>query len=501
TLQAKPNLGLALSGGGYRAATLSLGWVRGLHMLGVLPHLRYVSSNSGGSWFNGAMSYGGFPLGPFLGPYSPPANLSRDALGSPSLLPPGSFGDTLAKEDIVAKAVKGVIKDLFKPGHNSFSGWTAAIAAAFYDPYGLGLQNSSLTCEGTRGNVSARLAAAYPGMPLYAAMSSPDRPFPIILGSIMRVLTDQVFYPFEVTPLYLGDPARNTTTFPALGPGFVEPLGFNSAPPDTRPVGGQAVGLQGTVNVTPSMLVPLSTFVGISSSFISQGVRPEHSAMYALTGTERLLYWNQLDYSGARVPFADGAGADNSGITPLLRRRVTHIVSCASSVNPANISAAEWAIAQHDVASLFGAVPLNITNTKKYRKHGINGVQPGVYNAAHQVFPQERYAELYNALYSSLSAGRPAVHRASYPVLDNAAQAITGGWQVEMLWLFNMQISDWEEQLPVDTRTFLNESRYKKKSDMRHYPYISTFTANYTPELVTLLSQQASWSVLQAAPE
>ncbi|GFR41216.1 hypothetical protein Agub_g1889, partial [Astrephomene gubernaculifera] len=101
-----------------------------------------------------------------------------------------------------------------------------------------------------------------------------DRPFPIILGSIMRVLTDQVFYPFEVTPLYLGDPARNTSASPALGAGFVEPLGFNSAPPDTRPVGGQAVGLQGAVNVTPSMLVPLSTFVGISSSFVAQGVRP-----------------------------------------------------------------------------------------------------------------------------------------------------------------------------------------------------------------------------------
>ncbi len=32
-LQAKPNLGIALSGGGYRAATLSLGWVRALYLV------------------------------------------------------------------------------------------------------------------------------------------------------------------------------------------------------------------------------------------------------------------------------------------------------------------------------------------------------------------------------------------------------------------------------------------------------------------------------------
>ena len=134
--------------------------------------------------------------------------------------------------------------------------------------------------------------------------------------------------------------------------------------------------------------------------------------------------------------------------------------------------------------------------------------------------------------------------------------------QVEVLWLVNMQSRQWESQLPNDTQAFLNSSRDDKDrwgaaeeaacsylsgivscranrcgasphldkhtpvhtqtstshpaslrptlplpiaptppSDLRHYPYISTFTANYSPELVTLLSQQASWSLLQAAAE
>ncbi len=38
-------------------------------------------------------------------------------------------------------------------------------------------------------------------------------------------------------------------------------------------------------------------------------------------------------------------------------------------------------------------------------------------------------------------------------------------------------------------------------SDPHECPHIFTDTANYSPELVTLLSHQASWTVLQAAPE
>ncbi|PNH12072.1 hypothetical protein TSOC_000999, partial [Tetrabaena socialis] len=427
-LLARPNLGVALSGGGYRAATCALGWVRGLHLLGLLPHVRYMSSNSGGSWFNGALSYSGFPVGPFLGPYVPPANLTKDALRSS--LPPGSFGDTLADKTIVADAIKGVLKDLFVPGRGSFSGWTAAVAEAFLDPYGLGLQNGSVTALGTRGNVSSRVAAAYPGVPLYAAMAS----FPIILGSILRAETDQVFYPVEFTPLYAGDPALNTTVDPALGPGFVEPLGLNSPapkrPPPGAPPNATLVGLQGALNVTSSKLVPLGTYVGISSSFIAQGVRPERNAGYALTGAERLQYWNQYDYRGATLSFADGAGADNLAVTPLLRRRVSSILVFVAALNSADMSPADWAVAQYDVAGLFGAVPANATSYEGL-KNGITGVRPDVFNKALQVFPTEGYAQLYDALARQFAAGQPSTHRAAYTVLDNPAQAVHGGWTVE----------------------------------------------------------------------
>lgn len=43
-------LGLALSGGGYRSAIFCYGVMRGLHELGLLPKIDYVSAVSGGSW-------------------------------------------------------------------------------------------------------------------------------------------------------------------------------------------------------------------------------------------------------------------------------------------------------------------------------------------------------------------------------------------------------------------------------------------------------------------
>jgi hypothetical protein len=47
-----------------------------------------------------------------------------------------------------------------------------------------------------------------------------------------------------------------------------------------------------------------------------------------------------------------------------------------------------------------------------------------------QVFPTSGWAKLYTALNSSVAAGGPAYHLAEYTVMDNAFQAVHGGWQV-----------------------------------------------------------------------
>jgi hypothetical protein len=46
----KFNFGIAISGGGMRAATQALGWLRAFNELDALKKARYVSVNSGASW-------------------------------------------------------------------------------------------------------------------------------------------------------------------------------------------------------------------------------------------------------------------------------------------------------------------------------------------------------------------------------------------------------------------------------------------------------------------
>lgn len=50
------SIGLALSGGGFRATLFHLGAIRRLHELGILPNVTTISSVSGGSILNGFLA-------------------------------------------------------------------------------------------------------------------------------------------------------------------------------------------------------------------------------------------------------------------------------------------------------------------------------------------------------------------------------------------------------------------------------------------------------------
>lgn len=209
-----------------------------------------------------------------------------------------------------------------------------------------------------------------------------------MLGSILLVNTSQAFYPIEFTPLYIGTPPAYTNTTPALGDGFVEPIGFNSPPPANVSVPSNATNSPDNnntiipVTVKPLFVVPLKVMVGISSSFLTQGARPETDFRQDLTGTQILEYWNQINFTGGQLPFADGGGSDNSAMTLLLRRRVERIIVCFASNKPLDTNATAWGAYQWDVSGLFGAVPIN---DSQIRNGQINGVPVPLFNSVMQV--------------------------------------------------------------------------------------------------------------------
>lgn len=171
---AKPNFGIALSGGGYRATTLALGWVRALYAMGYLQQARYLSSNSGGSWFNGAFSFNNqTPVAEFLGPYMPPQNLTLDYLNRQG--PSGKYGQVISKASIVISGSIQAAAQALTRGSARISAWCSVIGSNFLEPFGLNQDGSSITAHGTNGNVSDRIKQDHPDLELYAAGSDAIR--------------------------------------------------------------------------------------------------------------------------------------------------------------------------------------------------------------------------------------------------------------------------------------------------------------------------------------
>lgn len=69
-IRSKPNVGIAISGGGFRAASLGLGYLRALYLLNITSSVKYISSNSGGTWLTGTFSFQNkVDLPTYFGPY------------------------------------------------------------------------------------------------------------------------------------------------------------------------------------------------------------------------------------------------------------------------------------------------------------------------------------------------------------------------------------------------------------------------------------------------
>jgi hypothetical protein len=130
-----------------------------------------------------------------------------------------------------------------------------------------------------------------------------------------------------------------------------------------------------------------------------------------------------------------------------------------------------------------------------------------------QVFPKEGYTQFYNAMVAKLKAGQPPSIKQTLKVLPNSFLGIAGGYTTNLLWLLNVKDTTWEAALPKDTKKMLENFRKDKglaaKKDkistlyasLKDFPYITTFAMDYSPELTQMMSQMASYTVMQSEKE
>jgi len=480
-----------------------------------LSKVQYLSSTSGGSWFNAAFSYKApvdkqqLPLDDFFERYIEPekmtlAELRQDYpkssrsfeaaiaahnaldtlmkrqreywLGAPSTLHEGFEGLKSWFKDSLLGIADDLARDQYKHLYKVpewVRPWTAAVAKAFLAPYHLNIfEGSTVSADHTKGDIANKRAGKAAEHVLLACTDK-FRPFPILTGTAFNPPGEDGYsmYPLEFSPLYFGTPSAFADSKPVFGGGYVEPWGLNATPGKLH-CGKD--GCIGTVDVSyvrgKDVLhtVPLAQAVSISSSFLAVAAHDKSELAQELASTEKLVNWGVLEKEMDTVPehdvmgFADGGSIDNLAVMPLLRRGVRCMIVFMASATPPDDTWERFATEKSDIAALFGAA----------RVSGTPGVAVGEMNDMCHVFGKTQtegellFRELFEALHSQLRAGKPGYHRTAYMVKENSFFNIPASKEpVEVLWIHNQQWKDWERLLPQETQTKLLTDRKGRAGD------------------------------------
>ncbi|GAM67030.1 hypothetical protein JCM19236_3360 [Vibrio sp. JCM 19236] len=129
------DLGVAFSGGGTRSAACTLGQLKALDELGLLPRVKYISAVSGGGWAATPFSYT-HDLDQYFGKISDPENITLS--NSKSVLPE-SLQEAITQSPLVSNLLEGGLK---LRGDESFA---YSLGEVFLKPYGLDNPNHYFT--------------------------------------------------------------------------------------------------------------------------------------------------------------------------------------------------------------------------------------------------------------------------------------------------------------------------------------------------------------------
>eukprot|EP00928_Gymnodinium_smaydae_P034525 TRINITY_DN24441_c0_g1_i1.p1 TRINITY_DN24441_c0_g1~~TRINITY_DN24441_c0_g1_i1.p1 ORF type:complete len:562 (-),score=87.86 TRINITY_DN24441_c0_g1_i1:55-1740(-) len=491
SLISKPNLAICISGGGFRATTCALGWIRGLWQLGVVQRSQYLCSNSGGSWFNAAFSYQDqVSVEDFLGSYTAPADLTREKASERE---DGSYAKVVADangmmgslaEDIFCNAVCcRTDEDGLR-----LRAWEAAVGKGFLSPFGIGHSKQAFALAG-RGEERARQT----GVPnVCSACRSPDMPYPILVGTMMLEDDPLIFQSYEFTPQYAGMPATiQRTPQVQVGGVLVETYAASSCPPTT--VLSQHPGSCNEVELEVKWILPLAEAAGISSQYLAQNYsgRPADDEDGGFQGANEdddghafswMGYFNG-QHEGQDVQFGDGGGTDNIAVLPAVRRGMRKLIICAAVGTPPDD---DWAGYNYDISGLFGATP-------EGRGPAVRAgtVSAADWNRHIQVFERRAWDEMFGIIYQQHASGRPLVARVKSRVLPNMYQGVEGNYDVDMVWIFNGGADAWREHVPEETCESLEHVA-------KRFPYISVNLLDYPPLLVNCMSNLAAWNVFEA---
>jgi Patatin-like phospholipase len=488
------NSGVCFSGGGMRSLTATMGQLRGLTKLGLIPHIRYNSCVSGGARAGIAYTYyrrGARDDQQFLGPLTPPDCITWTNLAK---LDPGCLG-SLATKDPTA-----TMFFLQAKGVNDHQLWTSAAGIQFlapfglYDPYDPGFfaLDKLQVGEIQHRNPSLRDTT------FYTVRTQEPRPYLIAHGAFVAPVALSPFKEYRMvdaqyTPLYVGTPFALNIDYVSIdgrreerrvGGGFLESFAFGSP-------GALGAVQDGLIEVTaPARPFELADVSGTATASFSGTY---HNFLGEFSPQQP--YWSvapEGQTPSTPFYFGDGGIVDNYGILALLQRRVKNIAVFINTGTRLNLEYDPSQPPTEDDVDF--TLPTLFGYPKYYQQHN-------------QVFAKSRWAPLIRELQAARIQGRTVMTRTELEVFQNDWWGIEGGWTVRVLWVYNARVRDWEERLRPDTgiREAIDVGYTSGEGPFANFP---TYLVNgqnepgslaLTPEQINLLADLSCWNVTENA--
>ena len=474
-----------------RSYVATVGQLRGLAHLGLIPQVGYLSAVSGGAWAATAFAYyngPGHTDADILGPSAEPDELSIEQL---AWLDPQSLGYAATLD--FAGILRAMQEDTAVAPQEM---WSRAIGQTFLAPYGLFDAAVPMAFTLARETHDAILERnpALRGQRLHTMRGSSDRPFLLVHATLnwpADRLRDAHKVGFEFSPLYVGSPqllvleSDNGKTH-RVGGGLVEPFAFGCSAPTGPP------DQQGVVPVTlPARPFTLADAIGASSAFSTADADlqryPRANCWPVTGGTDEV--------TSAEV-LTDGGDVENYGLVSLLRRRVRTIIVFINTVWPLSLEydPTTWPDDDEDerraidpfLAALFGG--------------------PSTRFPHNQVFAKGDFADVVAAWQAAKRAGQTVMAMCSHRVQANEWWGVSGGWDVRICWMYNERVAQWEHRLAPGIRRLIEEGRETAGAGpVAHFPHYLTRGQNpgrliqLTPTQVNLVAHLACWNVVSNA--
>jgi len=497
-------VGLAFSGGGSRALTVTLGAYRALEDLRLMSNVDAISSVSGGTWASSIYMFADMSKEELLGPATVPAALTMEALQQT----PAALGNA------VTRSMDSWVEDMLAKGMLSTDMWPNYVGETVLEPFGLNEKNSFIA--GSIDEVE-RIRQENPPMSEQSFLvPQPGRPKVFVMGGTILAPVGYMPGPdsiasFQMSPDFTGSPfwpnGSNVSYKPAsgtgltdlqgvlIGGGFVDTYAFGDSAPQDHQSGGDEILLH-----EPKKPFNLPLAVGISSA--------AGAALLANWGGTYQYILPQVPYwpvppkgfgevSSRTYLMGDGGNIENSGLLALVQRGVKRAVMWVSTYIPLRMDI--------DFCSAFDPSVFNNTDPlvsapMVFDKFGYQYQDAGSIYTNNHIFPREDVGSVFCGLQSLKLQGRPLVHRSKHNVIPNTWWGIKGGWELDLVIVYNDQSTEFENALPAETQEAFGGETPQERTDgeFAHFPLYNTLDQTGITEFTQLTTAQVNLLAAQS---